>query len=99
MTTQHAPGTDIAVTRIGAVVQVTCRGSIDPDQLDWLRHVLVDLIEAQGNLALDVDFPDVGAVDLELLEVLLNAQGRLEARAGHLTVTTRIGFWSAPSTR
>ncbi len=89
---------DIAVRRRGAAVRVESGALLDGAGVDRLRDVLLDLIEGQGNLTIEVDLPQVTAVDVRLLEVLVEAQMRVSSRRGHFSVTTQRGSWEPSPT-
>jgi hypothetical protein len=102
MTTQEMgierPSDGLTIARDGVAIRLTWRGDLARDEIERLEDILADLVDGQGNLTLAVDFPDVTSVDLPLLEVLIETEQRLAARAGTLSVTTRTGSWE-PATR
>ncbi len=97
MTTHEVAGEKLAerlrVARDGRWIRVTWRGEMYTVDLDSFRAVLLDLVDGQGNLAVAIDLPDMVAVDLPLLEVLVDIEERPVRRGGKLSVASRIGRW------
>ena len=90
----------IAITRLGSSVQVAVQNrEVNADLIRRLRHVLLDLVDGQGNLSLSVELPDVIALETDLLDVLLDTAEQLVARRGVLHVRTAVGDWSRPTVR
>jgi hypothetical protein len=93
----HRTSEALRIARDGAAIRVTWRGALSRRDIEQLEEILDDLVEGQGNLSLTVDLPDVAVVDLELLEVLVVCEQRLETKSGTLAVTTAIGAWMPTS--
>jgi len=88
----------LRVARDGPVIRVTWTGDLAGDDIERFEAILLDLVDGQGNLTVAVDLSDVAAVDVPLLEVLIEIKDRLAARAGSLSVTTRTGCWKPVAT-
>jgi hypothetical protein len=92
-TPNEAPFT---IRRRDGTVLVQVHGPLTELVVERFRHVLFDLIDEQGNLRLAVDLPDVRVIDLETLDLLVEAGRRLEANNGCFAVTSASGQWSMP---
>ena len=87
----------ILVSRSAAAVNVSVRDKrATPELVRRLRHVLLDLTQGQGNLAISIELPELIALDTDLLDVLLETAEHLVARRGTLNVRTAVGDWRRP---
>jgi hypothetical protein len=50
-------------------------------------------VDGQGNLSIAIELADMSTVDLDLLDVLVDAERRIAARGGVLSVSTKVGAW------
>ncbi|MGH9179848.1 MAG: STAS domain-containing protein [Acidimicrobiales bacterium] len=89
--TTPPPQLSVAVGRALGIVVVTVRGVLDGVGSVALEHVLTDLIEDQGNLALVVDLKDTTALGPEALAVLLLAAQRARRHGGRFILTSSVG--------
>ena len=76
----------LSVARKGKEVVVKVGGELDLDTSPRLRHVLLDLVRAQGNRSLVLDVAAVTFLDSTALGVLVTVQRELAAIRGTLTV-------------
>lgn len=74
----------IVVGRFLGTIVVTLHGNVDLIKAAALAHVLHDLIDGQGNLAVVVDLRDVPWVDGAGVGILTSAASRIETRGGEL---------------
>jgi anti-anti-sigma regulatory factor len=86
----------LSVRRVDPGVVVTATGRLDESARERLARVLEDLIDGQGNRAVSVELPDATAIELETLDVLVQAAERAAARRGTFTARTAQGEWSWP---
>jgi anti-anti-sigma regulatory factor len=66
---------------------VTVHGELDRPRATQLGHVLADLIDGQGHLAVVVDLHDATATDPDRLTVLAEAAARTRLRGGAVSLT------------
>jgi anti-sigma B factor antagonist len=76
----------LSVRREGSAVVVVVGGELDLDTSPRLRHVLIDLVRAQGNRSLVLDMADLTFIDSSALGVIVTVQRDLAAIDGRLTV-------------
>jgi hypothetical protein len=86
---------DIVIGRDQEAVTVTCRGDRNPRSLRQLRHVLGDLVDGQGNLTIQLEFPDIAIVDRAVVDLVVEVAGRVSSRGGRLSVVTGTGRWDS----
>jgi anti-anti-sigma factor len=77
----------VDVARVLGTVVVTARGTIDEVGAGVLEHVLVDLIENQGNMTVVVDLHGVTDMDLGCSDVFVTAHHCAIIRGGQLSLT------------
>lgn len=77
-------GFSVAIGRALGLVVVTVHGTLDTSTCARFEHVLEDLIDAQGNLAVAVDLRDLTWVDPGGLAVLRGAAVSAAMRGGEL---------------
>ena len=75
------------VARALGTVVVTAQGVLDEVGACALVHVLGDLIENQGNMAVVVDLHDVTDVDPQCLDIFVTAHHWAIVRGGQLSLT------------
>ena len=85
MSTTDAPFA-LSVRREHAVVVVAVAGELDLDTTPQLRHVLLDLVRAQGETAIVLDVAELTFLDSSALGVLVTVVRDLEAMKGRLVV-------------
>jgi anti-sigma B factor antagonist len=76
----------LSVRREGSAVVVVVGGELDLDTSPRLRHVLLDLVRAQGNRSIVLDVAELTFIDSSALGVLVTVQRDLAAMDGHLAV-------------
>src|SRR5687768_8849539 len=83
----------LRVARDGGVVRVTWRGDMTAREMGTFGRIVTDLVDGQGNLNIAIELMDMTTVDIDLLDVLVDAEQRLSARGATLSVSTRVGVW------
>ena len=83
----RTPGFSFDVARALGTVVVTAQGVLDHAGARALRHVLDDLIENQGNMAVVVDLHGVTDVDPGCLDVFVSAHGWAVIRGAQLSLS------------
>jgi len=86
---------EILIGRDQEAVTVTCRGDRSQRSLRQLRHVLGDLVDGQGNLTIQLEFPDIAVVDLAVVDLVVEVAGRVSSRGGRLSVVSMAGRWDS----
>ncbi len=81
---KHEP---VTISRAFGLVIVTLNGTVDGGLTDFVRYLLVDLIEGQGNLNVLIDLRHVKAVDSSGLDVLIEAGHRMNRQGGTLRIS------------
>lgn len=76
----------VAIARAQGTVVVTLVGTVDASGAEWLEHLLVDLIDGQGNRSIALDLCKVGAVDPAVLALLVSVSGRVLRSGGRLVL-------------
>jgi hypothetical protein len=89
------PDAQTVIRRVDGAVTVTCKGDLGAEDLQWLRYVLDDLVDGQGNLTISLAFPDLETIRLEVCEVVAEVATRLSSRGGRLSVTTDNARWTS----
>ena len=86
-TDRTRPPFSLVVTRSRGTVVVTAEGELDVDGSEQLRVVLEDLMDNQGNLAVDVDLTNITRTVPAATQVLVDVANRAAQRGAQLTVT------------
>lgn len=81
----HPPSwAPVGIGRSEGTVVLTLAGVLDASGIDWLEHLLGDLVEGQGNQFVAVDLGSVEGVDASVLALLVAFSGRAARRGGRL---------------
>jgi anti-anti-sigma factor len=80
-------GLTFDIARVLGTVVVSAQGCLDEVGAQALSHVLDDLIENQGNMAVVVDLDGVTDVDHRCLDIFVTAQHWAVIRGGRLSLT------------
>ena len=76
----------VAIARAQGSVVLTLVGTLDASGAEWLEHVLVDLVDGQGNRSIALDLCQVGVVDPAVLVLLVSVSGRVLRSGGNLVL-------------
>lgn len=76
----------VAIARAQATVVLTLVGVVDASGAEWLEHLLVDLVDGQGNRSIAVDLCHVEAVDGTVLALLVSVSDLVLRRGGRLVL-------------
>ncbi len=71
---------------------MTLRGNLDSSMTDLLQHVLIDLIDDQGNRDVIIDLEHLEGVASSGFNVIVAAQERMDQRGGIL----RLNYGATP---
>ena len=74
----------VAIARAQGTVVLTLGGVVDASGAEWLEHLLVDLVDGQGNQSIAMDLCHVEAVDRAVLALLVSVSGLVLRRGGRL---------------
>ena len=86
-------GSRLRVARDGGVVRVTWQGDMTTPEMSTFSEIVADLVDGQGNLSIAIELTDMSAVDVDLIDVLVDVERRVAARGGALSVSTKVGSW------
>ena len=79
-------GLSVRFSRQGESVVVYLVGELDAATAPVLQHVLADVIDDQGNLAVRLELGEMAFIDSTGLSVLVGALRRLRGKGGHLSL-------------
>lgn len=88
----------VAIARAQGTVVLTLVGTVDASGAEWLEHLLVDLVDGQGNRSIALDLRQVGAVDPAVLALLVSVSGRVLRSGGRLVLRDPSVAFSSGST-
>lgn len=76
----------LSFTREMGTVVISVSGELDASTCPKLKRSLNDMIEDQGQLAVDLDLAGLQFIDSSGIQLLVDAHRRLEAKGGSLTL-------------
>jgi len=96
------PRSSFAVRRALGTVVLSVQGAIELEDWSRIDGVLIDIIDAQGNLDVVVDLCDVTSLERAAMPMIVHAARRAHRHGGRLRLADRAcrdRSWSGPPGR